>query len=258
MHYQYINTGGETITFIPGLGQNYSIFNLQAGFLRGRGYSTIAVDPLGQGYSNSRNRLSIPDQAASLDGILESEGIANTHLIGFSMGAAIALEYCHQHRERVGRLCLINPAFYRKDLFSWRCKMLLPLLPLFPLAARLDCLPRSGKADLSSAFFSTAHYSLPNSLRVTKVKGLWKNILAFMDHGVPEYTGAISKETLIIRSEHDELLTPATAAWLRENLPHSQLEIIGGNHVIMLSNGGKLNELLGKFFTQLQTSCNFK
>ena len=69
---------------------------------RGLGGSTYPVDA---------GPTSVPVQAKDAVGLLDHLGVDRAHLVGHSLGGAIALELAAQHPTRVASLVLLEPAF---------------------------------------------------------------------------------------------------------------------------------------------------
>jgi pimeloyl-ACP methyl ester carboxylesterase len=70
---------------------------------RGLGGSTYPVDAVA---------TSVPVQAEDAVGLLDHLGVDRAHVVGHSLGAAIALELAAQHPTRVASLVLLEPAFF--------------------------------------------------------------------------------------------------------------------------------------------------
>lgn len=249
LHYQYTKGLGKPYTFLHGLGEDHSIFNRQTHYLQEYSLPTLSVDLEGHGQSLLKNgKTSIPQQAESLDQVLTSEKIEETNLIGFSLGAAVALEYVHQHPEKVNKLCLINPAFYHDHFLTWQVKLVRNVLEHFKESALKDNHPRKKPADLSKASLSNAYFSFLNGFRTTPAAGLHANICALIEYGTPSYLHEIKTETLIVRGENDELLRETLVKHLDTELPNSNLVTLPGNHVLMLDKREEVNRLLMGFF----------
>ena len=168
-------------------------------------------------------------------------------MIGFSLGAAVALEFAYRNPDLVDRLVLINPGLYHRDFMTWNVKILYPFLPLLGKIANLDLKVRANPDDLSKALFSTAYYSLPNGLKNTSLNGLYQNIVAFMEYGIPDYLDQIKQETLIIRSDVDELIREGASDLIHEKLKNSSKLLVKGNHAVILSNPEEINKKIIKF-----------
>ncbi|MEW5734783.1 MAG: alpha/beta hydrolase [Thermodesulfobacteriota bacterium] len=57
--------------------------------------------------------LSIPNHARDLKAIMDAEGISKVHLIGWSMGVQVALEFATLYPENLDRMVLINGTYGR-------------------------------------------------------------------------------------------------------------------------------------------------
>lgn len=248
LFYQLTKKETPFITFIHGLGEDHSIFNKQTAYLQELGYSTLAFDLRGHGRSGLKEKISIPSHAQDLETILQKENIQETNLVGFSLGAAVALEYAHKYPEKISKLCLINPAFYGKTFFTPLLKGTNVLLQLLKKLSKIDKKPRKKPVDLSKTPSSPAYFSLPYSLKNTSLTGLYANIQAMKEHGIPDYLPEIKTATLILVSEKDELIKKTLPDYIHQQLPNSELIVIPGNHLVLLKNQKEINKRLKKFF----------
>jgi pyruvate dehydrogenase E2 component (dihydrolipoamide acetyltransferase) len=110
LRYAKRGEGGDELVLIHGFGGDLDtwLFNIDAlaakatvyAFdLPGHGQSTKALaDASGEGLGHA------------LEGFMDALGIARAHLVGHSMGGAIALRMARNHPERVASLALISPA----------------------------------------------------------------------------------------------------------------------------------------------------
>lgn len=125
--YQVVGDGPETIVLANGLGGRlYSWLGL-IGPLQDR-FRFISWDYRGIFESAGDHRpgsLAVPEHAADLAAILDAEGIDNAHLIGWSMGVQVGLEFALRQPERVQSLILINGTY--GQVFSTAFQPFLPL-----------------------------------------------------------------------------------------------------------------------------------
>ncbi|MBT4805611.1 alpha/beta hydrolase [Candidatus Woesearchaeota archaeon] len=248
LHYEFKKRVGKPIVFLHGLGEDHSIFNHQINYLDGLLKSTLAVDLEGHGRSLlTDGKTSIPRQAESLDRVLTTEKIPKVDLVGFSLGGAVALEYATKHPNKVDYVCLINPALYNDYFLTLQVKLVRNVLEIVKGFAKNDNSVRDKPADLSGAMFSNAHYSFLNGLRATSAAGLYANIHALMDYGVPKNLSEVNTDTLIIRSDDDELIKEEVVNFLDKELSYSKIIKIPGKHVVMLDNKEEINKILEEF-----------
>jgi pimeloyl-ACP methyl ester carboxylesterase len=76
-----------------------------------RGYRLISYDARGHGESSPAPRYGYPDLVADLQAVLEHLELDRAALVGSSMGAATAMAFTLEHRERVPALVQVTPAY---------------------------------------------------------------------------------------------------------------------------------------------------
>ena len=113
---------GEPLLMIQGLGADARGWALQRMAL-GRRYRCFAVDNRGVGGSaGAPHPLSLEDMAADAIAVLDAEGIDRAHVMGASMGGAIAQIVAVRHKERVRSLVLACTSCrhheWRRELFE--------------------------------------------------------------------------------------------------------------------------------------------
>jgi pimeloyl-ACP methyl ester carboxylesterase len=249
LYYQLTKQEGPLITLIHGLGEDHSIFEKQTSYLQDLGYSTLAFDLRGHGRSPLTEKISIASHAQDLETILQKENIKETNLVGFSLGASIALEYTYQHPEKVNKLCLINPGLYNKKFFTKKLKLVNLFLRFLEQLAKTDKSLRKKTVDLSKTPATPVYFALPYSLRNTSLTGLYASLKAMKEYGVPDYLPEIKTPALILISKKDELVKPALSQYLHQQLPDSELSIVKGNHLLLLKNPKEVNKQLKEFFS---------
>ena len=76
-----------------------------------RDVHVIAIDRPGSGYSTRRpgRAITLLEQAAAVDELLQQLGVRRAVLVGHSLGGALSLTIALQHRSRVAALALIAP-----------------------------------------------------------------------------------------------------------------------------------------------------
>ena len=117
LHYQ-IRGSGDPVVLIHGLGCRGADWVLQVAALESR-FRLIIPDLPGSGASPPpRGVPTIQGYACALWGLLDTLNVPAAHLIGFSLGGAVALEMALQCPARVPRLALINSLASYQD--HWR------------------------------------------------------------------------------------------------------------------------------------------
>jgi 3-oxoadipate enol-lactonase len=105
----YTETGmGSTLILLHGLSDDLNLWTPLLPELS-KGYRTIALDIRGHGHSSKPDSsYTIRQFSDDLLAFMDKMTISDAHLIGLSMGAAIAQQFAMDHPERVGALVLLS------------------------------------------------------------------------------------------------------------------------------------------------------
>jgi len=118
LHYR-VRGRGQNVLLLHGLGSSGAEWELQVRALE-RHFRVIVPDLPGSGQSAPLDgRFTIAGFAETLWRLLDHLHVSRVHIVGFSLGGAVALEMALQRPDSVPRLGLINSlATYRID--HWR------------------------------------------------------------------------------------------------------------------------------------------
>lgn len=105
---------GPPITLVHGVGANLESWDAIAAILS-RQYRVIRLDLRGHGRSSRIETCHLDDFLDDVSLVLDTLGIARTHLVGFSLGGMIGQAYVLAHPERVDRLALISAVAGRTE-----------------------------------------------------------------------------------------------------------------------------------------------
>jgi pimeloyl-ACP methyl ester carboxylesterase len=97
---------GDPVLLLPGFGTDVSIFARQAAALA-QAYQVVGVNPRGVGGSDAPGSDALTPSQAAADAAAVAQ--APAHVVGTSLGAAVALELALAHPERVRSLALLAP-----------------------------------------------------------------------------------------------------------------------------------------------------
>jgi pimeloyl-ACP methyl ester carboxylesterase len=194
--------------------------------------------------------------AHSIDEFMECQGIARAHIVGHSLGGAIALQFAHDYPERVDRMVLLAPAAY---IFNW-------LKPI-RYAARVPILPRRfGEWLLSNPNVHRTAYRnalgdprkmdtkmLDARIRATRVKGTLDALLAMCSSReaceLPEGLPELRAPALIVWGDRDYALPPSHGRRLVRDLPNAELVILeGAGHLANSEFPDRVNRMVLDFF----------
>jgi pimeloyl-[acyl-carrier protein] methyl ester esterase len=168
----------------------------------------------------------------------------HTHVVGWSLGGQVALQWAKLAPQQIGKLILIGttPCFRQRE--DWTHGLTNPVMAEFAasleqdyegtlkrflsLQARSGDEARATIVALREKLFARGKPSI-ETLRA----GL--AILSELD--LREELGSIQQDTLVIHGSHDTLTPPAAGQWLAQVLPHAQFEMVrGAAHAPFLSH----------------------
>ena len=113
----FASTGGRpfdknkpAIIFVHGSGLSHITWVLQTRYFAFHGYSVLAIDLPGHGYSEGPSLRSIEEQGKWISDIIDSLGLKEASLVGHSQGCLITMECASQFPEKVKSLSLMGGA----------------------------------------------------------------------------------------------------------------------------------------------------
>ncbi|HEX2573392.1 MAG TPA: alpha/beta hydrolase [Polyangia bacterium] len=121
----YIDVGrGEPVVMVHGWADSSYTWHRNLGPLRDAGARVILVDQPGLGRSaipRPPYRFTIENQAAAVLALVTRLGLERFHLVGSSLGGAIALYLCLREPARVRRAVVLAPTCYRprRLIMAW-------------------------------------------------------------------------------------------------------------------------------------------
>ncbi|MEX0665083.1 MAG: alpha/beta fold hydrolase [Acidimicrobiia bacterium] len=253
-YHTYGRTNGEPVLMLQGLGADSRGWALQR-MAFGRRFRCIAVDNRGVGGSAGAPRpYSLLEMADDAVAVLDAEGVESAHVMGASMGGAIAQFLAVEHADRVRSLVLACTACKHHD---WRREL---------LQEWADAVLERGTGALAS---DGLHWLVGPRLR--RRFGGWLNLMArVLLQATPEAFAAqvqaildapddvrfdlcrVAVPALVITGSQD-LLTPlGDAEELNELIPGSQLfELRGAAHALMVEAPNAYNAAVLDFLKEV-------
>jgi len=196
-----------------------------------RQFTVITLDNRGTGLSDKPvEGYAIANMARDVCGLLEELGISRVHMLGYSMGGAIAQEFIRQFPERVLSLMLCATmsgganAVYAKPSTVSVMRDLDGLSP--EQAAR-----RIWKVTYSRGYLERHPEAAETQMRreivlPTPLHAADLQFQAFAEFDGSEALGAIRCPTLVLTGDSDELIAPQNAKMMANIIPHSKLVIV--------------------------------
>ena len=214
---------GEPLLLLHGNGDN-------CGYCKGqidefaKNYHVFAIDTRGHGQTPRGNMpFTISQFADDLSLFMDSISIQKAHILGFSDGGNIALDFVLKYPEKVDRLILnganINPGGVKRSVQ-------IPIEIGYRIAKRSSA--KSEKAK-----------------RNAEMLGLMVN----EPNISPEELSAITAKTLVIAGTNDMIKTSHTRL-IAENIPKSSLVFIKGDHFIAAKRPEEFNRAVLDFLNE--------
>lgn len=214
---------GEHLLLLHGNGDNCGYFKGQIDEFA-KYYHVFAIDTRGHGQTPRGNMpFTISQFADDLSLFMESISIQKAHILGFSDGGNIALDFVLKYPEKVDRLILnganINPGGVKRSVQ-------IPIEIGYRIAKRSSA--KSEKAK-----------------RNAEMLGLMVN----EPNISPEELSAITAKTLVIAGTNDMIKTSHTRL-IAENIPKSSLVFIKGDHFIAAKRPEEFNRAVLDFLNE--------
>jgi len=241
-HYVYIKKDTTPLIFIHGVGLDHQMWDPQINSLKE--FSTITYDLLGHGKTPyKKEKLSLNDFSNQLIEILEHLKIDKIHLIGFSLGSLIALDFVSKMQNKVDKLILIGTTYKRS------------------IEERSLVLDRYNQAKLNKPISKQAlkRWFTDKYLKENpKTYDLFMNILnknskdhenflkayeLFANHeDNAQIVKNITSKTLVMTGSDDPGSTPAMSKELVKDIPNSSyIEIKKGKHLCSIECADDVN-----------------
>lgn len=256
LHYEVIGRpGGDAVLMIQGLGTDKSGWNLQR-LAFAPSFRTIALDNRGSGRSDKpEGPYTLEQMADDAVRVLDAAGVDRAHVMGASMGGAIAQILAVTHPDRVRSLVLACTACrnhpWRHELLSeWSALAALDGMgALAHQAARWVIGPRSLRR-ISPLFgwLGPLAMSQPTHAFVAQVDA----ILAAEESEAVERLGELRVPTLVVVGNQDILTPRGDSEDLAERIPGAELVVISGAaHGLMVEHWRPFNKVVGDFWRQV-------
>jgi sigma-B regulation protein RsbQ len=241
--------------FVHGVGGDLDAWQFVLKPLLDAGYSAVAIDLRGSGYSgHPRNLKSYTLERMNEDilSVIKAESLEKIALIGHSGGAVISLAFTLAHPETLSRLILIAPSYapphYARNAFMRRFYS-----ALVNVAAILS--PRAG-APWHSPYPLGKHHEEIELWGLTRT--IYKNSLcsyllickSLMNIHFEPLLKNLRMPVLLIAAERDGIYPLAVSQTMHDKIPTSTLKIVpNANHVLPLNNPSEVVASIKEFLT---------
>lgn len=232
---------GEPLLMICATSQSYLLWLAIAEAFASDGYRVVCYDHRGMGASTrGDSEISMAGLASDAAALLDALGIARAHVLGWSLGSAVAQELALAHPDRVGALILYGTwdnvdNFQRAVLAGIRGAWNSGDREQAMMAIGMSFSPELLNSDLFETIMAEALPTFPSTeVQIATTSAQWDADLA---HDTKGRLGAITSPTLVVAGEQD-LLTPAWQCQaVADAIPGAAIEIFkgpGASHALAL------------------------
>jgi 3-oxoadipate enol-lactonase len=243
---------GEPLIFLNGLSGDHLYWRSQLRVF-GKKYRCLAVDNRDVGQSSyAAGPYTLRDLACDLIEWMDQLDLRPAHIVGLSMGGAIAQELVLAAPQRVKSLVLVNTLARADDWFR-------ATLRAFEVIRR--------QVDDTGAFFDTilpwwvSHQFFEHSDRASwlrmllrqsphpqRLDGFLRQLEALSAHDAVARLHQITRPVLVIAGEDDSVAPLRYSRQLQESIPQARLVVLRGvGHAPPLEDAGQFNARLAEF-----------
>lgn len=249
--YELAGDGPETVVLIIGLADQKEGWGLQVPALVEAGYQVLTLDNRGIGDTSKPDGPYTPRQMAKdVKALVETLGIRDVHMVGFSMGGMIAQEFALAYPDCLRSLVLAStysePGPFCDRLFnSWRTLTSASGWEVAVTNVLLWC------------FSPTFYEDQPDFAKevddgICEIKLSNESFLAQLDaitnFDVTDRVSGISTPTMVLANEEDILIPPVLSKRLCDQIAGSKWHMCRGGHASLCEYPYEFNNTLIEFF----------
>ncbi|MBU6453643.1 MAG: alpha/beta hydrolase [Cyanobacteria bacterium REEB67] len=237
IHYRLTSSGPgrQTLVLVMGYGGSLRIWPQSFIDRLSTIYDVLTYDNRGTGLSflpPGEEDYTTETMAGDLDSVVESLGLSHFHLLGYSMGGCIAIEYAHLYRQKVASLFLLSTTgggalFHRPDralsgalanpqgnslwaLYEWTFKLMYSDEAYTRVEPVLKTLFEAAKDT------------------PTKPQALKGHSHAFKHFNGENYLDKLTMPVTLLSGENDRIMPVANTLALAKALPQAKVVIVPG------------------------------
>jgi 3-oxoadipate enol-lactonase len=254
---RFVDTGGPgvPVVLIHGLAGDYTAWLAQIEALRGT-YRVLAFDNRGAGASTQVDEpVSTADLAGDTLALMDHCGIAQAHVVGRSMGGAVAQHMALQAPARVRSLVLCA-SFARLDPLGRR--VLLNMRDALEWRGSWADHARHSVQNFVSAGFFNAHPDRVAAIEKliggeTRLPACYsRQNEACQLHDTIARLPQITQPTLVMAGDSDPICSLAATRWLSDGIPGARTEIFeDASHFFLMEQPERFMRLLQEWLAKL-------
>jgi pimeloyl-ACP methyl ester carboxylesterase len=258
---------GEPMLLVPGLGMDHTYYRLTAPLLADL-FEVHTVDPRGIGQSDKKAPYSVESWAADFADIIESVGHGPMHVVGSSLGGAMALALAESRPDLVQSLTVVG-GFSELDRatalnFGLRARLIRKLglgeevadyMALWTLT-REFINSDEGFAQMKANQQNIKRNSSELYLAFVEALLAWGRCLPGQEHE-PKFTSrlrGIKAPTLVVTSDNDHLIPPDLSKIVADSIPGAEFMVMRGyGHILFVEHPIETAALIKNFIAGLRT-----
>lgn len=219
-----------------------------------REFQVLIFDNRGIGQTKDNGiAFTLETNADDIIAFLEQLGFEHPHILGQSMGGAIAQIIAKKHPEKMDKLIILNSV----AKFGTRANRAMEsLLNLRKENIPLDLLIDAGMTWVFSSEYleepqnvSTFKESLKNNPYPQSLQDQERQFRTIPTFDSREWLYEIKAATLVIAAEEDILTLPTESRQLAKGIPNARFITVPGGHASPLEQPSKVNEVILEFLT---------
>lgn len=256
INYELSGTG-KTLALIHGMGDDLSLWaNQVPGF--SKKYQVLTFDVRGHGQSDKpRAGYSLQSYADDLYSLLKLLKIERAFLLGFSMGAVIAMKFSLDHPEMVKALIIVSSSSHVSPKATAGFEKLADTAEVYGMEALLGT--PGGSLFIQNRFLPAFAEKNPDFVAKFKQRWLLNDPKGFAgaarsmsSYNLTPELGKITCPTLILVGAEDKAVGVGGAVIINRNIRGSQLKIISEcGHDIAREKAEELNAAVLEFLAQV-------
>ncbi len=231
-----------TTVLVHGIGGDVDGWQFVRDILLQEGFSVVALDVRGHGYSSHPRRAKHYKMELLLEDVvhvIDAENLDTVILVGHSGGAVIALNFALEYPERLSDLILLAGSYrapaYMRSAFTKR------IADIIVTVGALVSPPHPGPWHSTYVEGKFAHDYEPWGLMRTIFRNTLHSYLLIgreiFNVELEDRLKEVAMPTLIVAGENDSIYPLSIPKKMHELIPDSELKIIpGANHVLIHNN----------------------
>ncbi len=244
--YHIVDGGGAPVVLIHSLGATLEMWEPQVDPLAER-FRLIRFDLRGHGGTNAEpGDWTVGDMADDVADLLEGVGAERAHLVGISLGGAVAMTAALRYPERVDRLVLMGTAPKLGTIESWHERA------VAVKAEGCEPLADATMRRWFSPWFRDEHPEVVARVRerfaACDAEGYASCCEALAKFDLRGRLGGIEAPTLVVYGTDDEIISRADAEGIAEEVDGAEVVAVeGAKHLVSVERADLVDRRLIEF-----------